>query len=106
MTDASQLMDLTDLVSAEDFLDHFGIAYDPAVVHVCRLHILQRFHNYLAAEPMAPSASAEAERYARCLERAYQDFVVSNPQTEKVFAVFRRMSGETRISLDSLRRNV
>lgn len=105
MTDAAQLMDLTDLVSAEDFLDYFGIAYDPAVVRVSRLHILQRFHNYLAAEPMAATASAEAERYARCLQQAYQDFVDSDPQTEKVFAVFRRQSGETRISLDSLRRS-
>jgi len=99
-------MDLADLVSAEDFLDHFGITYDPDVVQVCRLHILQRFHNYLAAEPMAPSASAEAERYAHCLKRAYQDFVDSDPQTEKVFAVFRRASGETRVSFDSLRRSV
>ncbi|CDH43200.1 MAG: nitrogenase-stabilizing/protective protein NifW [Candidatus Competibacteraceae bacterium] len=104
MTDP-QSMDLTDLVSAEDFLDHFGIAYDPAVVQVCRLHILQRLHNYLAAEPMAASATAESERYARCLKRAYQDFVDSDPQTEKVFSVFRRHSGETRISLDSLRRS-
>jgi nitrogenase-stabilizing/protective protein len=103
MTDATQSLDLADLVSAEDFLDHFGITYDPAVVRVCRLHILQRFHNYLAAEPMAASASAEAERYAGCLNRAYQDFVDSDPRAEKVFAVFKR--GETRVSLDSLRRN-
>lgn len=105
MADVSQLMDLADLVSAEDFLDHFGIDYDPAVVQVSRLHILQRFHNYLAAEPMAPSASAEAERYAHCLKQAYQDFVDSDPMTEKVFAVFHRQRGEVRISVDSLRRN-
>ncbi len=106
MNDDQQAMDLTDLVSAEDFLDHFGITYDPDVVRVCRLHILQRFHDYLAAESPAPSAGAEAERYARCLKQAYQDFVDSTPQTEKVFAVFRRQSGEVRVSLDSLRRNV
>ena len=39
---------LADLESAEDFLDHFGIAYDARVVQVNRLHILQRFHDYLA----------------------------------------------------------
>jgi hypothetical protein len=39
---------LEDLSSAEDILDYFGITYDPAVVHVNRLHILQRFHDYIA----------------------------------------------------------
>jgi nitrogenase-stabilizing/protective protein len=105
MTASIHLPELSELISAEDFLDHFGIVYDPAVVRVCRLHILQRYHDYLATEPMAETASAERERYARCLERAYQDFERSNPLTEKVFAVFCRRSGETRISLDALRRS-
>ena len=39
--------DLQDLSSAEEFLNYFGVAYDPHVVHVNRLHILQRFHDYL-----------------------------------------------------------
>ena len=39
---------MEELVSAEDFLDYFAVPYDPAVVHVNRLHILQRFHDYLA----------------------------------------------------------
>jgi nitrogenase-stabilizing/protective protein len=38
---------MEELVSAEDFLNYFGIEYDPSVVHVNRLHILQRYHNYL-----------------------------------------------------------
>ena len=41
---------MEDLVSAEDFLDYFAVPYDPAVVHVNRLHILQRFHDYLAKQ--------------------------------------------------------
>ena len=36
-----------DLDTAEAFLDHFGIAYDESVVRRARLHILQRFHDYL-----------------------------------------------------------
>ena len=34
MTDLD--LDLEELSSAEDFLDYFGIGYDPAVVHVNR----------------------------------------------------------------------
>jgi len=40
--------ELAELSSAEDFLEFFGVEYDPSVVHVNRLHILQRFHDYLA----------------------------------------------------------
>ena len=39
--------DLADLESAEDFFNYFDVAFDPAVLHVCRLHILQRFHDYM-----------------------------------------------------------
>jgi hypothetical protein len=53
--------DLDELESAEDFLNYFGVAFDPAVVHVNRLHILQRFHDYLARSnrnrTMRPPAS-------------------------------------------------
>ena len=34
-------LDLQELSSAEDFLEYFGIAYDPSVVQVNRLHILK-----------------------------------------------------------------
>ncbi|NCC40829.1 MAG: nitrogen fixation protein NifW [Gammaproteobacteria bacterium] len=81
--------DLEDLVSAEDFLDYCSIAYDPSVVHVNRLHILQRFHDYLAQA--APLPEDEAERYRLhhdLLAAAYQDFVTSDARTEKVFRVF------------------
>lgn len=82
-------MDLDELSSAEDFLDYFGIDYDPAVVHVNRLHILQRFHDYVAAagdEPM--SDDLRFEQHADLLRRAYDDFVCSDALTEKVFKVF------------------
>jgi len=42
------IADLDELESAEDFLDYFGVAYEPSVVHVNRLHILQRYHDYLS----------------------------------------------------------
>jgi hypothetical protein len=48
-------LDLEELSSAEDFLDYFGIDYDPTVVHVNRLHILQRFHDYLGQAEGRPA---------------------------------------------------
>lgn len=83
--------ELEELVSAEDFLEFFAIAYDDRVVRVNRLHILQRFHDYLArqAANLPPAADAQRAIYRLWLERAYQDFVHSNAQTEKVFQVFR-----------------
>ncbi|GAB6051987.1 nitrogenase-stabilizing/protective protein NifW [Magnetospira thiophila] len=75
--------DLDDLSSAEDFLDYFGVTYDEKVVHVNRLHILQRFHDYLAKE-----TDPDYDRYKLLLEKAYADFVASDALTEKVFKVF------------------
>ena len=68
---------MEDLVSAEDFLDYFEVPYDPAVVHVNRLHILQRFHDYLAkqAPNLPPDEEQQRGIYRLWLERAYQDFV-------------------------------
>jgi nitrogenase-stabilizing/protective protein len=90
MTDTNLEDDLEELSSAEDFLQYFGIDYDQQVVHVNRLHILQRFHNYLAeVEDMLPeSEQAKRDVYVRLLTRAYQDFVASDALTEKVFKVF------------------
>jgi nitrogenase-stabilizing/protective protein len=79
---------MEELVSAEDFLDYFGIEFDPAVVHVNRLHILQRFHNYLGKTELPEAEDARRAVYALQLQQAYQDFVKSDALTEKVFKVF------------------
>ncbi len=88
--------EIEDLESAEDFLQYFAIAYEQSVVHVNRLHILQRFHNYLqqAADSMPDDEDAKRAVYTKLLERAYQDFVASDAQTEKVFKVFNMGIGE------------
>jgi nitrogenase-stabilizing/protective protein len=88
--------DLEDLESAEDFLQYFAIPYEPSIVHVNRLHILQRFHNYLlqASDSMPDDEQAKRAVYTKLLERAYQDFVESDAQTEKVFKVFNMGIGE------------
>lgn len=96
--------DLETLSSAEDFLDYFGVEYDPAVVHVNRLHILQRYHDYLN-RPSTQLPSEDGPRrlsYKTLLERAYLDFAHSNALTEKVFKVFRDKSGTAFVPLTQL----
>lgn len=97
MTEELSLDDtLEELVSAEDFLSHFGVPFDPAVVHVSRLHILQRYHDYLASE--GEPAGNDADRHAAhkaLLARAYGDFVTSTPLDEKVFKVFHMHEPQT-----------
>ncbi|AJY48268.1 nitrogenase-stabilizing/protective protein NifW [Martelella endophytica] len=81
--------ELAELNSAEEFFQFFGIETDPAVVFVNRLHILQRFHDYLEKEDAGPADSESWNAfYARHLQRAYSDFVSSDAHTEKVFKVF------------------
>lgn len=80
---------MDELVAAEEFLEYFGIAYESSVVQVNRLHILQRFHDYLAkAGELSEIEAARRVVYATLLQQAYQDFVKSDALTEKVFKVF------------------
>ena len=82
--------EMEELESAEDFMQYFQLEYEPSVVHVNRLHILQRFHDYLqkAADEMPEDETVKRVVYSKLLLRAYQDFVESDAQTEKVFKVF------------------
>jgi len=87
---------MEELAAAEDFLEYFGIAYEPSVVQVNRLHILQRFHDYLArAGELSEIESARRVVYATLLQQAYQDFEKSDALTEKVFKVFHMHEPQT-----------
>ncbi len=87
---------LEELESAEDFLNYFGIPYEPAVVHVNRLHILQRFHDYIGKTGALPTEDgARRSAYTALLARAYEDFVQSDALTEKVFKVFHMHEPQT-----------
>jgi nitrogenase-stabilizing/protective protein len=83
---------MQDLTTAEEFLEFFGVPYDPGIVQVNRLHILQRFHDYIETSTSELPADEPAQRafYRDRLARAYQDFVESDARTEKVFKVFHR----------------
>lgn len=87
---------MEDMESAEDFLNYFGVAYEPSVVHVNRLHILQRFHDYIAkAGPWPEDEAQRRTLYTDLLEQAYEDFVLSDAITEKVFKVFHMHEPQT-----------
>jgi nitrogenase-stabilizing/protective protein len=93
--------DLAELTSAEEFLDYFGIDFSTCrVVQVNRLHILQRFHDYLAKQEAGKAPDYVA--YRHWLARAYADFVGSSAQAEKVFAVFQKAEGSSFVPLSSL----
>ncbi len=107
MSEVEFLDDLEELSSAEDFLEYFDIEFEPKVVFVNRLHIMQRFHDYLKqAENDMPNEDNEdalKEVYRQLLTRAYQDFVSSDAVTEKVFKVFKMHEPQTTfVPLDSI----
>ncbi len=100
---------LQELSSAEEFLDFFNIKFDQDVVHVNRLHILQRFHNYLSQvnEAMPEGHLARWTVYQKLLERAYRDFVESDALSEKVFRVFHTQGDcNAFVSIDTLGKSV
>lgn len=104
MSESELELDLEELSSAEDFLEYFGVEFVPSIVHVNRLHILQRFHDYMSKESDLPEDEDELFAvYKLRLEQAYNDFVESDSYTEKVFKVFRMNEPQTAfVSLDDI----
>lgn len=99
--------DLDDMETAEDFLRYFEVPFEQKVVHVNRLHILQRFHDYLSKDAAAASEDEETkkEAYKANLLRAYEDFVQSSAIKEKVFKVHQEEAKKMEdrfVSVDSL----
>jgi len=76
--------------AAEDFFALLGVAYDPKIVNVARLHILKRMGQYLASEDFdGLPHEVVAARCKAVLERAYDDFVRSSPLDQRVFKVLK-----------------
>ena len=100
--------EMEELSSAEDFLQFFEVPYDTTVVHVNRLHIMQRFHDYLdesadVMENYTGNDAAMRAGYKTLLERAYQDFVDSDARTEKVLKIYKMQGPQTTfVSVESL----
>jgi len=84
------LDELRSLSSAEEFFACLEVPYDPAVVHVARLHILRRMGQYLAGSELDGLSDAEARlECQKNLEQAYADFCASSPIQERVFKVLK-----------------
>jgi nitrogenase-stabilizing/protective protein len=88
----SALDDLNRLSSAEDFFNYLGVAFDPAVVRVSRLHIMRRMGQYLKGleQDGAFEGKGDDEIKVLCAEhlaQAYQDFVESSPIEQRLFKV-------------------
>lgn len=96
--------DLEELSSAEDFLDYFEMDYDQSVVHVNRLHILQRYHDYIthAGDAIPDDEEPKKAVYRKLLEQAYTDFVNSSAQQEKVLKIFKTAEGTAFVGLDQI----
>jgi nitrogenase-stabilizing/protective protein len=79
------------LSSAEEFLDFLGVEIAPEILRVHRLHILKRFHDYLARTPLPEGGDGALKAaYAAALAQACRDFSTSTAAAEKVFSVFHR----------------
>lgn len=107
MSELTLADEMDELSSAEDFLEFFDIDYEPKVVFINRLHIMQRFHDYLEkakdALPEEDNKPAQTAVYKQLLQRSYQDFVDSDAVTEKVFKVFHMHEPQTTfVSADQL----
>ena len=88
----SVLDDLECLSAAEDFFTYLDVKFEPAVVHVARLHILRRMGQYIKGSQVdgifdALDDAAIRELCKAHLEQAYQDFVESSPIKERLFKV-------------------
>lgn len=81
------------LVDAEDFLEFFGIPYDPRVVHVNRLHILKKFallKEEIDRRDGHEGPEARLRLWKAAMQRAYETFVASTAVKERLFRVFER----------------
>lgn len=88
---AKSLEEFNQLVNAEDYFKFFELEYDQKVVQVNRLHILQKFSEFIKEIEKNNSQLKDSEllgKYREALENAYQLFIESTPQEQKLFKVF------------------
>lgn len=83
------------LSTAEEYLDFFNIPYDPEIVSVNRLHILQKFSEFVRTIDQDSSIddTDRLDQYRVALQNAYTLFLDSSPLEQKLFKVFKQKPG-------------
>ena len=81
------LDELRRLSAAEDFFQYLGVAYEPRVIDVARLHILRRMGQYLASETGQGGEDTLRARCAEHLRAAYADLLARSPIEARLFKV-------------------
>ncbi|MBW4629565.1 MAG: nitrogenase-stabilizing/protective protein NifW [Brasilonema octagenarum HA4186-MV1] len=79
------------LEDAEEYFQFFQLPYDQKFVNVNRLHILKKFSQLITEideNYTDLSISDKLNKYREALEQAYQVFLESTPQEQKLFKVF------------------
>lgn len=79
-----------DEIGAEGFFELLQVNYRPDLVQVYRLHILQRFHDYLQGQEPPNDETAALELAGAMLRRAHDDFVASKASTQAALRVYQR----------------
>ncbi|MEM8777608.1 MAG: nitrogenase-stabilizing/protective protein NifW [Cyanobacteria bacterium P01_G01_bin.49] len=80
------------LTDTEDYLEFFGISYDPTFVNVNRLHILKQFSLLISEVDKTFPDLSESEKLAKyklAFEEAYELFKTASPLETKLFKVFK-----------------
>lgn len=82
------LAQFNQLKDAEDYFQFFGLAYDPKVVNINRLHILRKFSQLVRDEDKSQSEEQRLAAYRQALQTAYDLFLTSSSVEQKLFKVF------------------
>ena len=82
------LAQFNQLKDAEDYFQFFGLAYDPQVVNINRLHILRKFAQLVQDEDKSQPEAQRLDGYRQALQTAYDLFLTSSSVEQKLFKVF------------------
>ncbi|MEM8807645.1 MAG: nitrogenase-stabilizing/protective protein NifW [Cyanobacteria bacterium P01_G01_bin.38] len=88
MTLPKTLTQFNQLKDAEEYFQFFGLAYDPKVVNINRLHILRKFSQLVQEVDKSQSDTQKLDAYRQALQTAYDLFLTSNSVEQKLFKVF------------------
>ena len=81
----TSLPEVDELETAEEFLHHFAVAFDPEQVRVSRLHIMHQFHTRLQRMSLSVSLAQQL------LSESYQQFHQQEARIHSSLQVYQRL---------------